>query len=214
LSHNSTRTQIAQYLAQHGPVDDPTGRATAKLRKAIGYENTEASFTQLIANMDRAGMLIREIKGKRTYRILAGPDSPPLSVENPTDATEGIDMEYDKVASALLVQVVQTLTQGQRGQTAGGSWARRRIDRLERRIHDLERELTQAKVESKAVEAERDALRVQVVHSEGNLALLTDRLSTHKPQEGRMSNLLRSDERALLHQLRASAVKDRPDRAS
>ena len=160
--------------------------------------------------------MTREVKGKRTYRIVPVADSSPSDVQNePAEMQQtNVDMDYDILASALLVQVVQTLSQGNRGRETDGSWARRRIERLERRIDDLERALSQAKAESKTLEAERDELRLQLQHSEGNLALLTDRLSTGKPRDGQLSTLLRTDERALLHQLRSSLVNERPDRGS
>ena len=122
-------------------------------------------------------------------------------------------MDYDKVASALLIQVVQNLTKGPRGGENDGSWSRRRIERLERRVDELERELSQSKAESKTVAAERDELRLQLEHSEGNLALLTERVATRKPREGHLSKLLDADERALLHQLRGGTASKRPDRA-
>lgn len=215
MSQSQTRKQVLQHLTQHGPIEDSTGRATAKLRQALGYQGSQENFTQLIANMDRAGQLTREVKGKRTYRIVPV-DSSPSNVDNkPAKMRQtDVDMDYDTLASALLVQVVQTLSQGHRGRETDGSWARRRIERLERRIDDMERDLSQAKAESKTLKAERDELRVQLQHSEGNLALLTDRLSTGKPRDGQLSKLLRADERALLHQLRSSLVNERPDRAS
>lgn len=217
MSRSHTRQQVAQYLAQHGPLEDPTGRATAKLREALGYEGSEASFTQLIANMDRAGQLAREIKGKRTYRIVPGKHVQVGIDKEPASGTVEMDdaaMDYDELASALLVQVVQTLTNGSRKKESDGSWARRRIERLERRIGELERDLSQATAESKTLAVERDQLRLQLEHSEGNLALLTERLPAGKSREGELSNLLHSDERALLHELRSSAVKERPGRAS
>ncbi len=213
MSPSQIRQQVARYLTQHGPFEDSTGRATAKLREVLGYEGTDASFTQLIANMDRAGQLTREVRGKRTYRIVPVADAPPLGVENSLDAADNAEMDYDKVASALLVQVVQILTAGGRQRGSDGSWARRRMERLERRINDLERDLSQAKAESKTLAAERDELRLQLEHTQANLALLTDRLSTGKPREGQLSKLLGTDERALLHQLRSSAVDERPGRA-
>jgi uncharacterized protein YicC (UPF0701 family) len=215
MSQSHTRQQVVQHLTQHGPIEDPAGRATAKLRQALDYQGSEASFTQLIANMDRAGQLSREVKGKRTYRIVPV-DSSPSDVHNKPARMQqtNVDMDYDTLASALLVQVAQTLSQGNRGRETDGSWARRRIERLERRINDLERALSQAKAESKTLSAERDELRLQLEHSEGNLALLTDRLSTGKPRDDQLSKLLRTDERALLHQLRSSLVNERPDRAS
>ena len=215
MSQSHTRQEVVQHLAQYGPIDDPKGRATAKLRQALDYQGSEASFTQLIANMDRAGQLTREVKGKRTYRILPV-DSSPSDVDDDMATTQqtNVEMDYDLLASALLVQAVQTLSQGNRGRESAGSWARRRMERLERHINDLERALTQAKAESKTLEAERDELRLQLQHSEGNLALLTDRLSTGQPRDGHLSTVLRTDERALLHQLRRSLVNERPDRAS
>jgi len=216
MSQSHIRAQVVEYLVQHGSLEDPQGRATANLKEAVGFVGSMASFTQLISTMDRAGELAREVKGKRTYRIAAIADPPSLSDSNleKSDASDTTEMDYDEVASALLVQVVQTLTQGSRGQESDGSWARRRIERLERRIDELERDLTQAKVETKAIADERDELRQQLEHSEGNLALLTDRLSTGKVREGHVSKRLGPDERALLHQLRSSAVSGRPGRAS
>ncbi len=218
MSHSRIRQQVTRYLAQHGPLEDRTGRATAKLREALSYEGSEASFTQLIANMDRAGQLTRQVKGKRTYRIEAiehgsHEEADQAAVADSVDP-DGAVMDYDEVASALLVQVVQTLTKGNQAKESDGSWARRRIERLERRIGELERDLSVAKAESKTLAAERDQLQVQLEHSEGNLALLTERLPSAKSRDGQLSKLLDGEERALLHQLRSGAVRERPDRAS
>ncbi len=213
MSRGQIRQQVAQYLIQHGPFEDSTGRATTKLKEVLGYEGTNAGFTQLIANMDRAGQLTREIRGKRTYRITAVADAAPSSVDNPLNGTDDAEMDYDKVASALLVQVVQTLTEGNRQRGSDGAWARRRIERLESRLNDLERDLLQAKAESRTLAAERDELRQLLEHSQANLALLSDRVSTGKPREAQLSKLLGTDERALLHQLRGSAAEGRRGQA-
>ena len=242
MPQSHIRTQVVDYLVRHGSLADPQGKATAKLREALGYEGSVPGFTQLISTMDRAGELTREVKGKRTYRIAAVADAPRLRASSgaksdaaaassaaaksagaksaaaksnfaQSDAAETMEMDYDQVASALLVQVVQTLTKGSTGREGEGSWARRRIERLERQVNELERDLSQAKAESKSVAEERDELRLQLEHSEGNLALLTDRLSTGKVREGHVSKRLGPDERALLHQLRSSSVSGRAGRA-
>jgi hypothetical protein len=213
MSRSQSRQQVAQYLVQNGPVEDPTGRATAKLKGVLGYEGTAAGFTQLIANMDRAGELTREVRGKRTYRIMAVADAVPSSVDNAVDGADDTEMDFDQLASALLVQVVQTLSEGNRQRGNDGSWARRRIERLDSRINDLERELLQAKTESRTLAAERDGLRLLLEHSQANLALLSDRVSTGKPRHPQLSRLLGTDERALLHRLRDNAADDRPGRA-
>jgi hypothetical protein len=218
MSHGHIRQQVAQYLAQYGPLEDPRGKATSKLREALSYEGSEASFTQLISNMDRAGQLIREVKGKRTYRIAevehasqAGTDQESLADSVDLEDTA---MDYDAVAAALLVQVVQTVTKGNQTKESDGSWARRRIERLERRVDELVRELSVAKAEAKTLAAERDQFGLQLEHSEGNLALLAERLPVAKARNGQLSKLLDSDERVLLQQLRGDSARQRPERAS
>ena len=166
--------------------------------------------------MDRAGQLTREVKGKRTYRIVGVEQASGVDHDSEADSGDPEDaaMDYDAVAAALLVQVVQTVTKGHQTKESDGSWARRRIERLERRIDELERELLVGRAESKTVAAERDQLRLQLEHSEGNLALLTKGRPSTKASDGQLSKLLDGDERALLHQLRRSTLRERPDRAS
>jgi hypothetical protein len=208
MSRGQSRQQVVQYLVQHGPFEDSIGRATAKLREVLGYEGTNTGFTQLIANMDRAGELTREVRGKRTYRIMTVADAPPSRVDNVVDGADDKEMDYDQVASALLIQVVQNLSEGSRQRRSDGSWARRRIERLESRINDPERDLLQAKAESRTLAAERDELRLLLEHSQANLVLLSDRVSAGKPRQAQLSKLLGTDERALLHQLRGNAADD------
>src|SRR5271166_3885641 len=70
------RNRVLAYLAEHGAVEDVAGKATSVLKQAIGYEGTDAGFTQVVAAMAKTGLLDRHIKGKRTYRISSGPASP------------------------------------------------------------------------------------------------------------------------------------------
>jgi hypothetical protein len=212
MPRGQNRQQVAQYLAKNGPFEDSSGRATAKLKQALGYAGTDAGFTQLIANMDRAGELTREIRGKRTYRISAVSDASPSGVDDGLNATNGTEMDYDRVASALLLQVVQTLNEGKRQPSNDGSWARRRIERLEGRINDLERDLLHARAESRTANAERDEMQLLLEHSQANLALLSDRTSGGKPREDQLSKLLGTDEKALLHRLRNTQADERPGR--
>lgn len=113
-----------------------------------------------------------------------------------------------------MVRVARTLTAGGGQQGDEGTWARRRIERLEKRVGELERELSRARAQSRTIAEERDALRAQLANSEGNLALLTERLSAGKQDGGPVSKRLRADERALLHQLRRSGAGGLPNRAS
>ena len=72
-----TRDRITAHLARAGEVSDHTGKASTLLAAAIGYPGSSVAFAQLLTGMERAGLIQREIRGKRTYRIIPGPAAPP-----------------------------------------------------------------------------------------------------------------------------------------
>lgn len=43
--------------------------ASTKLAEAVGYPGSSVAFAQLLSGMERDGLLMREVRGKRTYRI-------------------------------------------------------------------------------------------------------------------------------------------------
>ena len=61
------------HLARVGEVSDHTGKASTVLAATIGYPGSSVAFAQLLTGMERAGLIQREIRGKRTYRIIPGP---------------------------------------------------------------------------------------------------------------------------------------------
>jgi hypothetical protein len=65
------------HLARVGEVSDHTGKASTMLAAVIGYPGSSVAFAQLLTGMERAGLIQREIRGKRTYRIIPGPAAPP-----------------------------------------------------------------------------------------------------------------------------------------
>jgi hypothetical protein len=68
-----TREHILAYLAEVGELFDPTGMASTQLAAAVGYPGSSVAFAQLLSGMERAGLIDREVRGKRTYRISLGP---------------------------------------------------------------------------------------------------------------------------------------------
>ncbi|WP_238005761.1 hypothetical protein KZZ52_43525 [Dactylosporangium sp. AC04546] len=97
-----------------GPVEDPSGYATSVLKDAIDYEGSQVAFIQLIAAMDREGEIVRDIRGKRTYRIDAGPAIDAAAVAPVTQAAPAVDaavvpagagnvvIDYDRLARAVV----------------------------------------------------------------------------------------------------------------
>jgi hypothetical protein len=215
----SVRNRIVEYLSQHGAVVDSSGKATSVLKKAIAYEGTDAGFTQVVAAMAKAGLLTRQIRGKRTYRISN-------SASNGARATvvgggagvgsgvaAGIDnegpMDYDELAAALLAQVARVAA-APTDVSESATWARRRLEQLEARNAALQRDVARANAEAESVAAERDVLQNQLEAAEHNLSLLTDRLQEPRRPQGRAAERLGPDEQSLLNQLRHR----RPSRAT
>ena len=197
----SIRDRIVEYLVTHGPVEDSRGKATATLKDAVGYEGSDAGFTQTVAAMAKAGTLTREVKGKRTYRISKGAGRVVTRNAPVVDSDEPGVMDYDELAAALLALV----TRGAAASTDTSdpsAWARRRLEQLEARNAALQRDVARANAESEAVRAERDALRDQLEAAQHNLNLLTERIGEPRRPQDRAAERLGPDEQTLLHQLR------------
>lgn len=207
----TVRRRIVEYLTEHGPVRDASGRATALLKDAVGYEGSDTGFTQLVSAMAKSGNLMREVRGKRTYRVSLSSNTPPATTATAVreDSDEGL-MDYDELAAALLARVTRLLSAPSEA-TESASWARRRLEQLETRNTALQREVARAKAELEAAVIERDALSSQLETAQRNLSLLTDRLSEPRHPQGRAAERLGTDEQTLLYQLRG---RHRPSTAT
>ncbi len=71
-----TRDRIVAHLALVAEIADGTGMASTRLAEAVGYPGSSVAFAQLLSGMERDGLISREVRGKRTYRItLSGPSA-------------------------------------------------------------------------------------------------------------------------------------------
>jgi hypothetical protein len=68
-----TREHIVAYLTKVNELFDANGMASAQLAAAVGYPGSSVAFAQLLSGMERSGLIEREVRGKRTYRIGLGP---------------------------------------------------------------------------------------------------------------------------------------------
>jgi len=68
-----TRERIIAYLTEAGSLSDVNGMASTQLAAAVGYPGSSVAFAQLLSGMERSGLIEREVRGKRTYRIGLGP---------------------------------------------------------------------------------------------------------------------------------------------
>ena len=111
------------YLAEAGELYDANGMASTQLAAAVGYPGSSVAFAQLLSGMERSGLIAREIRGKRTYRIGLGPARAvgPARVVSGVGAGAALPgvpevsgpgaagFDYDELARRLLVQVVRRL---------------------------------------------------------------------------------------------------------
>jgi hypothetical protein len=124
-----TRERIIAYLAEAGELYDANGMASTQLAAAVGYPGSSVAFAQLLSGMERSGLVDREVRGKRTYRIRLGPARTAGPTPVGSGAVPGVralsgasgvsvaggagpgttGFDYDELARRLLVQVVRRL---------------------------------------------------------------------------------------------------------
>jgi hypothetical protein len=123
-----TREHIVAYLADVHELFDAHGMASTQLAAAVGYPGSSVAFAQLLSGMERSGLIRRDVRGKRTYRIslsdaaLGGADLPGADAEKAGTGTAGVagvagskvidgtaGFDYDELARRLLVQLVRRL---------------------------------------------------------------------------------------------------------
>jgi hypothetical protein len=172
-----TRDRIISYLGSITDISDPGGMASTRLAEAVGYPGSSVAFAQLLSGMERDGLISREVRGKRTYRIILAPGVHPAEVTAsraslgpgyapPSVAPGGAvrvrgpqgakadpaatapDFDYDELARRLLVQVIRRLATPPEGQ--------------EEVVADLERELAAARTRAGSLTAENRKLREQL----------------------------------------------------
>lgn len=184
-----TRDRVLSHLGQAGEIRDESGMASAVLARQIGYPGSSIAFAQLLSGMERAGLIRREVRGKRTYRIslVTGPPSsppdPPGTADPPGQAQEAAEAAATGRAAPTGAGYGQAT--GERPADLDGfdydELARRLFILLVRRlasppghektVADLERELASVKTVQGTLTAENARLREQLREARRRLAL-------------------------------------------
>jgi hypothetical protein len=212
-------------LTEVSELFDANGMASTRLAAAVGYPGSSVAFAQLLSGMERSGLIEREVRGKRTYRIrlgpvtIAGPGGParipgqfPGTVPRvasgppglaaasgiPAAGTAGFD--YDELARRLLVQVVRRLAAAdpETGQPDAGQPAG--PSELQQTVTGLEYELATAWTKHGKLAEENVRLREQLSAAQRSLALAAERVRKVPVSTG-----LDSSEVVLLQRLLTSA---------
>src|ERR1700731_5226026 len=134
-----TREHIIAYLTEVDELFDASGMASTQLAAAVGYPGSSVAFAQLLSGMEGSGLIEREVRGKRTYRISLGlapaigsggaaraSGIPEVAMAVGVSGVAGlggsgavgsdagssigaVGFDYDELARRLLVQVVRRL---------------------------------------------------------------------------------------------------------
>ncbi len=74
---DSSRQRILDYLAeQGGSVESADGRGlTRRMAHAVGYEDL-STLNAMLTRLEREGAIVRDVRGRRTYRIALAPGAP------------------------------------------------------------------------------------------------------------------------------------------
>jgi DNA-binding MarR family transcriptional regulator len=153
---------IIDALAE-GPIIDPSGLATQKLMAATGHESTN-SLAKILRRMEEAGVIERDIAGRRTTRIALtaatldeiqhSEPAPVQELSRAEAAQDGVD--YDLLAAALLAKALKA-TQAQEA-SAGAKDAEARARKAEARVAIAEADAQAARAKAAELEATIRAL--------------------------------------------------------
>ena len=190
-----TREHIVAHLAGTQELLDPGGMASTRLAAAVGYPGSSVAFAQLLSGMERSGLIERDVRGKRTYRIRLGPmaaagaDADADAGGGPAGADAGAGaglagFDYDELARRLLAQVVRRLAgtvpggagAGAAPAAAAAAPAAADLAVLRETVAGLEYELADAWTKHGKLAEENVKLREQLRTAEQSLALARESL--------------------------------------
>ncbi|MGH9087868.1 MAG: hypothetical protein ACRDYZ_07120 [Acidimicrobiales bacterium] len=198
-----TRDRVVAWLAANGDVEDATGMASTALAGNIGYPGSSIAFAQLLSGMERSGLIVRDVRGKRTYRVslteagreraVAGPAggrrpsggrrygamaTPPprrgAAVRRGRAEEDSVD--YDELARRLLFQVARRLSVGGAPVAHGGGDRAGGAATGEPAGDDLEQRLGTLEVELARARAARVALEEENEELRGQLERIRSNL--------------------------------------
>lgn len=225
-----TREHIISYVTEVGELFDANGMASTRLAAAVGYPGSSVAFAQLLSGMERSGLIEREVRGKRTYRIRLGPVAiagpagagglggsarVPLQSAMPRAAAGAAGIaaaggipaagtagfDYDELARRLLVQVVRRLA------ATDPEASQPAPSELQQTVTGLEYELATAWTKHGKLAEENVRLREQLSAAQRSLAMAAERVRKLPVSTG-----LDSSEVVLLQRLLTSAgTADSPD---
>lgn len=93
--------------------------ASTRLAEAVGYPGSSVAFAQLLSGMERDGLISREVRGKRTYRITLSSPVPARVVPGPAATPDAASLpvafptviDYDALADRVILRLLRRLAE-------------------------------------------------------------------------------------------------------
>jgi hypothetical protein len=96
--------------------------ASTRLAEAVGYPGSSVAFAQLLSGMERDGLISREVRGKRTYRITLSSPVSARVVADPVAKPDGgalpavpvafpAVIDYDELADRVIMRLLRRLAE-------------------------------------------------------------------------------------------------------
>jgi hypothetical protein len=93
--------------------------ASTRLAEAVGYPGSSVAFAQLLSGMERDGLINREVRGKRTYRITLSAQPARLAADTGRHdaALPAVKVafpaviDYDELADRVIMRLLRRLAE-------------------------------------------------------------------------------------------------------
>lgn len=94
--------------------------ASTRLAEAVGYPGSSVAFAQLLSGMERDGLISREVRGKRTYRITLSGQPARLAADSGRRDDAALPavkvafpavIDYDELADRVIMRLLRRLTE-------------------------------------------------------------------------------------------------------
>ena len=94
--------------------------ASTRLAEAVGYPGSSVAFAQLLSGMERDGLINREVRGKRTYRITLSAQPARLAADKGRPDGAALPavkvafpavIDYDELADRVIMRLLRRLAE-------------------------------------------------------------------------------------------------------
>jgi len=178
----SASDDVLDFLTEAGgEISDDLGRVTPIIAQAMPYPGSQASLSSLLHNLEKRGLIVRDVRHRRTYRIK-------LAAERPlAPAAESANGRSGSGAGDGIVRPTPP-TAAVAAHSPTDAWGAERaiysaaIKRARERIEDFEDQLAHALADTKEAIQRADDLQEQIAMAERTIGSMRTQLLDARKQ--------------------------------